>query len=96
MQYKQSLQTIETALEGSVGQDAIYIVNKPFRVSIYGHTNQQFPGLAALFVMNYPSNTVDGKQVFFLEESKEVVQMTKAQQGTRISELLIHTPQGDK
>ena len=96
MQYKQSLQTIETAVEGSAGQDAIYIANKPFRVSIYGYTNQQFPGLAALFVMNYPSNTVDGKQVFFLEESEEVVQMTKAQQGTRISELLIHTPQGDK
>jgi hypothetical protein len=94
VQYKQSMREIQTAIEKSTGQETIYIVNKPYRVTpkpmrIFP---EYFPGLAALFVMSYPSNIVDGKRVLFLETSEDIVDMTKAQKGTRISELITYAP----
>jgi hypothetical protein len=91
-QLKESMQMIENALENSPDQTKVYIANKPFQVFPWGYTPQHFPGLAALFVMSYPSNTVDGKQVYFLEESEDIVQMVQAKKGTRISELVIQAP----
>jgi hypothetical protein len=91
-QHKDSMRTIETALEKSTDQTKIYITNKPFMLYWGRYTPQHFPGLAALFVMSYPSNTVDGKQVYFLEESEHIVLMAQAQKGSRISELLIQVP----
>jgi hypothetical protein len=91
-QYKESMRTIEAALEKSTDRAEIYIVNKPYKVYVWGYTPQHFPGLAALFVMNYPNNTVDGKRVYFLEESAKIVQMAQVQKGSRISEVLMQAP----
>jgi hypothetical protein len=90
-QYKESMETLTAALEDNAAREDIYIANKPFVVYLR-RTSKHFPGLAALFVMTYPSNTVDGKRVFFLEESRELVEMAQAQKGSRISELLIYAP----
>jgi hypothetical protein len=91
-QYMQFKQALETALTNHSGQGDIYITNRPFAVFLWGPSPKDFPGLAGVFVMTYPSNTVDGKRVYFLEESAEIVQMAKAQAGARISELLVHAP----
>jgi hypothetical protein len=92
-QYEQSMKVLENALQQQVGNKAIYIDNKPFSVFGWGYTPRDFPGLAALFVVSYPSNTIDGKPVYFLEDSDEIVQMAQAQKGTRIAELIIHKSQ---
>jgi hypothetical protein len=39
--------------------------------------------------MTYPDNTVDGKRVYFLEESEDIVKMVQAKKGTRIADLVI-------
>jgi hypothetical protein len=95
-QYRESMRTIEAALKKSTDQAEIYIINKPYKVYVWGYTPQHFPGLAALFVMNYPNNTVDGKRVYFLEKSAEIVQMAQLQKGSRISEILIQAPDVNK
>lgn len=95
-QFQQSSTALEKALQRQAGNDAIYIRNRPFSVFVWGYTPEHFPGLAGLFVISYPDNSFDGKAVYFLEESKELVEMAQAQEGTRIAELLIHRPQQKK
>ncbi|CAA0101537.1 Uncharacterised protein [Halioglobus japonicus] len=92
----QSTRVLETALENAVGEGDIYIRNRPFSVFVWGYTPEFFPGLAGLFVISYPDNTVDGRRVFFLEDSKELVEMAGGQHGSRISELLVYKPKGEK
>ncbi len=91
-QYKSSVLEIKTAIESNTGQEPIFIVNKPYKIFIWGYTPVKFPGFAALFVLSYPSNIVNGKRVLFLESSRELVDKAKAQQGSRISELLVYAP----
>jgi hypothetical protein len=91
-QLTDSMQIIDTALKKSPNQTEIYIANRPFKVFPWGYTPQHFPGLAALFVMTYPDNTVDGKRVYFLEESEDIVKMVQAKKGTRIADLVISAP----
>jgi hypothetical protein len=91
-QLLQSTRALEAALARHTGEGDIYIPNRPFSVFIWGYTPDHFPGLAALFVVIYPSNIVDGKRVYFVDESAEVVQKAQAQTGARISKLLVHPP----
>lgn len=91
-QFLKSTQTLEKALENNIGQGDIFIRNRRFSVFVWGYTPEQFPGLAALFVVTYPNNIVDGRRVFFLEESEELVKTNQARFGSRISQLLIHKP----
>ena len=91
-QLLRSSQVLEAAISGHKGEGDVYIRNSLFTVFILGNTPDHFPGLAALFVVLYPNNIVDGKRVYFLEESAEIVQNAKAHASARISELLVHAP----
>jgi hypothetical protein len=91
-QYKEAMLAIKTAIETSTERDKAVIVNKSFQVFPWAFTPKIFPGIAAVFVMNYPSNVVDGKHVYFLEKSEKIVQKGKALTGSRISELLVYEP----
>ncbi len=93
-QYNAAMREIQAALKNNADQHTIFIVNKPYRVTPVPMRiiPEYFPGFAALFVLSYPSNSVDGKRVLFLEASNEIVEMTKAQKGSRISELLVYEP----
>jgi hypothetical protein len=95
-QYERSMSELKAAIENPAGQGDIVIVNKPYNVFIWGYTPVEFPGLAALFVLSYPSNVVDGRRVVFLEPSKDIVDMTKAHKGSRIAELLVYQPTPSK
>lgn len=95
-QLARSTRVLEKALDESPGEGDIFIRNRPFSVFVWGYTPESFPGLAGLFVIRYPSNTVDGRRVYFLEESEELVEMARAQRGSRISELLVYKPKGAK
>jgi hypothetical protein len=91
-QYKDSMRAIQAAIDKSTDQDKVVIVNKPFQVFPWSSTARIFPGIAAVFVMSFPSNVVDGKPVYFLEKSEKIVQMARARTGSRMSELLIYEP----
>lgn len=95
-QLTESMEIIDAALKESSNQTEVYIANRPFKVFPWGYTPQHFPGLAALFVMTYPGNTVDGKRVYFLEESEDIVQMVQAKKGTRIADLIISASKGSQ
>lgn len=91
VQYDKAKAEIKKALELQADDDHIYIDNKVFATLLRG-LDKRFPGYAGVFIVNYPENVVNGRQVFFLEQSKMIVDMAKAQKGTRVSLLLIHKP----
>lgn len=68
------------------GQD-VYIENQRFAALGKVNIEEWTPGWAAVFVIFFPENTVDGKRVFFVEPNLKVVQA--AQRGTRSRTLLI-------
>jgi hypothetical protein len=72
----------------SPGTD-LYIQNEPFQgVGPLALANPSiFPGLAALFVVYYPSNVVDGRRVFFVEPDADV--RDAARRGVRSQTLLV-------
>jgi hypothetical protein len=74
----------------------VFIPNRPYFVQFFGGKPEDFPGLAAFFIMTYPSNVVDGRRIYFLADSPETAQMAESQVGSRISELLIYRPDLDK
>jgi len=57
----------------------VYLVNFPI----------EFPGWAGVFMIAYPSNTVDGRRVYFGERDQEVLEALTRRTDTRISRLLI-------
>jgi hypothetical protein len=91
-QYRKALRTLETAIRDGAGKTEIYIANEPFRVFAWKYTPKRFPGLAGLFIISYPGNVVDGKRIYFLEESSDVVEFYRTRKGSRIAELLVHAP----
>lgn len=52
-------------------------------------SDQDFPGSAALFVLSFPSNEVDGRRVFFVEADPAVVSAARTRPGSRIAELIV-------
>ena len=90
--FRQAMMKIESAIANDRGQSEIYIPNGPFRAYAWKYTPKLFPGFAGLFIINYPENVVDGKRIYFLEESREVVEFYQARKGSRIAELLVHAP----
>ncbi len=72
----------------SPGSD-VYIENEPFHgVGPFALGNpRMYPGLAALFVVYYPSNVVDGHRVFFVEPDAGVRDV--ARRGMRSQTLLV-------
>jgi len=55
-------------------------------------SGKDFPGLAAVFVLAFPDNVVDGKTIRFVEDKAVVVQEARRVAGRRSATLLI-TPQ---
>jgi hypothetical protein len=52
-----------------------------------------FPRWAAVFVILYPDNTVEGRRVWFVESNRAVVQAARALSGSRASRLLVEPGQ---
>jgi hypothetical protein len=92
VQFEVARTEIRRALERSSNAWEVLIPNRPYFVRFFGGGPEDFPGLAAFFVMTYPENIVDGRRVYFLAESEAMAQMARAQSGSRISELLVYRP----
>ena len=60
------------ARETPAGQD-LYLFNGTFQsVGPYFYTRREFPGWAGFFSIYFPSNTIDGHRVFFVEPDPDV------------------------
>ncbi|MCH2173641.1 hypothetical protein MK489_22930 [Myxococcota bacterium] len=64
----------------------VLIKNRPFP---YLPPFDTFPGHAGIFLIAYPSNTLDGRRVYFVEESPEIHEAAAALPTPRASQLLI-------
>jgi hypothetical protein len=49
----------------------------------------KFPGLAAIFVLGFPDDEIDGKRVFFVEKNRAILNELTNRIGTRISRILV-------
>jgi hypothetical protein len=59
--------------------------------SLFGVRNhpERFPGIAALFVVTHPTDTVRGKRVRFVEARTEVLEAIRAKPNRRIASLIL-------
>ena len=92
VQFEQARAEIGRALEESTDPSEVLIRNRPYFVRFFGGAPEDFPGLAAFFVMTHASNRVDGRRVYFLTDSLAMMRVVQAQVGSRISDLLIYRP----
>lgn len=86
--HRSALASIRQTIDKHPRGADVYIPNRPFR-SGWGipHSNL-FPGWAAIFIISYPENTVEGKRIYFVENNP-LLRIHAAQlEGTRISGLL--------
>jgi len=54
-----------------------------------GDGSLSFPGWAAVFVIAFPDNVIDGKRVYFVEPDESRRKFAAARVGHRISTLLV-------
>ena len=76
------LRAIGTAVAAAPPGDTVTIQNRPFVAARIGRF---FPGWAGVFVIHFPTNTVDGRPVRFIPRQGDTV--LAAQLGGRIAEL---------
>ena len=76
------LRTIGTAVAAAPPGNTVTIQNRPF---IAARIGRSFPGWAGVFVIHFPTNTVDGRPVRFIARQGDAV--LAAQLGGRVAEL---------
>lgn len=79
----QILRIVEQAPAGA----DVYILNRPF--TFWGYSlKDRFPGWAAVFVISFPDDVVDGRRVFFVERNPRLRERVTSRD-TRISRLVV-------
>jgi hypothetical protein len=71
--------------------DVVYIKNSQFSNA---RRKMKIPGLAAVFVISFPENTLEGKRVYFEERDQEFRTSVRARPDSRLAELIISPKQG--
>jgi hypothetical protein len=85
--YTEAVAEIEDAIRSRPAGSVVRVENHPFPVG-FGN-EQNFPGWAALFVIRYSQNEVDGRTVRFVERDAERLAFARRTGGARINELLV-------
>lgn len=67
----------------------VYVHNRNFLPMNYIVERGAFPGLAALYILFFPANQVDGVAVRFVDIDQRVVAAARARHGTRTADLLV-------
>lgn len=89
-EHKKALQRIERAVRRQPGRGTVFISNRDFSPVRYAMLRaEEFPGLAAVYVISYPTNRLKGREVRFVEKNPAVLAAARARTGTRIAELLV-------
>lgn len=83
-----------SAIEAEIGAaqgPRVCLPNRPFRaigVATWDDP-RYFPGWAAVFVIAFPANVVDGKEVRFIEPNRAVREFAARRRGRRSAGLLV-------
>jgi len=86
--YREAIAAIEDAIESRPLDSTVHVENRSFPEA--GVFNQSaFPGWAALFIITYPRNEIDGRRVYFVERNAELLEITLRRGGPRINDLLV-------
>src|SRR5262249_32768975 len=74
-----ALNQIATEIRAHPSGDEVYIENSEVPGYVLGPMlhHSEFPGLAGLFVIAYPTNIVDGRRVYFVEHHPLVLAMSR-------------------
>jgi hypothetical protein len=85
----QAVAQIKAQIDAAPAGADVYLVNRPFTgVGPFLIANPKvYPGLAALFVVFFPDNTVDGRRVFFVVPDDTV--RAAAARGRRTADLMV-------
>ena len=83
---QEALGRIRAAIHSAPASAPIVIPNGGFRPMMLV-TRASFPGLAGVFVIFYPSNSTDGRRIFFVERDPAVIQSMS--RGERTSTLFV-------
>jgi hypothetical protein len=87
------LAEIRRSIERTPRGADVYIHNQVLRsFGLIGRAERLLPGWAAVFVIFYPENSVDGRRVYFVTDS--VAALRAAKRGHRSATLLIPPPGG--
>jgi len=94
-QAEEALSVVRAEASASPSADEAYITNDPFAGTAIsmalGIKARGFPGLAALWVVANPDDSVDGRRLRFVEHDHALVETIRAERpGTRIAQLLVH------
>jgi hypothetical protein len=77
--------------------EPVYIPNQEFQNwRAVVATKQDFPGWAAIFVITHPSDSVEGRPVFFVESNQEVVKLLRKNPNARIARLVVTPEEVDR
>lgn len=87
-----TLGAIRAAVESQPPGRPVYIANRPFRHVGWLVDRERFPGWAAVFVIFFPDDVVDGRRVYFVEPDRDAAAAARSRRGTRIASLVVATP----
>ena len=94
MQAEEALSVVRAEASASPSAAEAYITNDPFAGASLSRAfgaQALFPGLAALWVVANPTDSVGGRRLRFVEHDHALVEKIRAERpGTRIVQLLVH------
>jgi hypothetical protein len=89
-EFPKTLKQIEAKIQAAARGSKVVIENKPFVGP--GVMYRLLPGDAAVFLIRYPENEVDGRRVYFSESDPAALALWKQKGGERLKDLLIAAP----
>jgi lysophospholipase L1-like esterase len=88
--YYDTIADIEKTLRAYPEGSSVFIDNKVNdQIPLFFVSDTDFPGKAAIFSINYPSNTVEGRRVYFVENDCRVANKNNEKINWRISSLIV-------
>ena len=88
------IRRIQNTVASSTPGSEVYLQNYPFSTRA-GFGKGQFPGWAALFLIEYPDNTIDGRRVYFVDSSPNMQRLLTIHEDSRLADLIVSEfPQG--
>lgn len=89
LEYDMVLSEINRKIERQGAGQNVYIPNYRLKNIFVPSEFKNFPGAAALYIMSYPENIVNGRRVYFVEPDHDIVTNLRKQKSIRISGVLV-------
>jgi hypothetical protein len=87
--YYDTVNDIKKKIRSYPEGSTVYIDNKMKKRLDFIFPDADFPGKAAVFAITYPTNTVEGRRVFFVENDCNIADRSLAKKDWRISSLMV-------